>query len=244
MNCHGHGIVQCGGTGRVHCSRPGRSGPARPGLRRGDRLMGGRVAAAGSHARGHRGAALPSGGVMAGQRWSPVLAQMASGHSPPQSRSVTSGVVRAGLPSRPSDQAQAVTDGKAKGGGRFRKRTESEPRMHTWRTRCRRGRSIRLAPAWAPHTTGVTAHFHGQRHGRQSQTIDEAPPGFTVSRAVPSHHVSKAGTTRSSRELLVHSAVIRIHPDRLHQELVSDGPEESCQVVHRVREHRDHLHSK
>ena len=95
---HGHSESHCGGEGRVPHPRAGRSGPPRPGLHRGDRLMGGRVAAAaGPDARGHRGAARSTVAVMAGDRCPHVLARMAPAHSPSHGRSVTPGVVGTGV---------------------------------------------------------------------------------------------------------------------------------------------------
>jgi len=64
--------------------------------------MGCRVAAAaGPDARGHFGAVRSTAAVMAGERQLRVLGQLATGHSPSKGRSVTSGVVGTGVPSRP-----------------------------------------------------------------------------------------------------------------------------------------------
>ena len=52
------------------------------------------------------------------------------------------------------------------------------------RRRCRPQENPR-APAWSPHTIGVTTHCHGQRHRRRVPKEQVAPPCSTKSRVGP-----------------------------------------------------------
>ena len=79
-------------------------------------------------------------------------------------------------------------------------------------THRRRGRSIRLAPVWAPHTPEVTIRFHGQHHGRQSQTTRTRRPASPIAGPVLSHHVSQDNTVSECRNLLTYSLDASVNP--------------------------------
>jgi len=94
-----------------------------------------------------------------------------------------------------------VPNGKAKGGGCFQERTEFEPRMQPG------GAAVDVDDPFDWRQLGATHPWGDCQLPRPASEspkpiMREAPPGFTKSRAVPSHHVSNPGMTRSGHEVV------------------------------------------